>query len=379
MNSNIILNRVVIEKSVAETPLTKNVLRRIGKDVAVKYIAGSERYIEGFKSRNFLHDSVGAGKKVLLITANKGPFFKDCPGTPRYLCCLYKILNFATGCPLECSYCILQGYFSSPVLTLYANTDKMLEELKQVFNRWRGRVLRLGTGEFTDSLALEHLTGFNSLIISFIRQWGNVFFEVKTKTASIGSLEEFKNDRHIICSWSVSPQRIIDHEEKYTASLEERLQSARQCQEWGFGLGFHFDPIIYYDGWEEDYYELIQELFNTIDWRQIYWISLGTLRYPVHLKEIIESRFPETKITFAEFITGGDGKLRYFLPIRLRIYRQIYKWIRERAPEVVVYFCMESPLVWREVTGYQPKSNIEVATLLDNSCLAHLSSGSGNP
>ncbi|MCD6384503.1 hypothetical protein J7M23_01880 [Candidatus Sumerlaeota bacterium] len=371
-NTNIILERIVIDKSVAESPLARNVLQGVGNTIPVQYIADSVRYVEGFNSRNFLQDSIGAGKRILLITPNKGSFFKNCPGTPRYLCCLYKILNFATGCPLECSYCILQGYFSSPLLTLYANTDKMLSELERIFNQWSGRVLRLGTGEFTDSLALDELTGFNSFIIPFIRRWGHVFFEVKTKTATIASLEEFKNDRHIICSWSLSPQRIINNEEQNTASLVERLKAAQRCQDWGFGLGFHFDPIIYYEGWEDEYYELIRSLFSSIDWRRIYWISLGTLRFPAYLKEIIERRFPETKITFAEFITGGDGKLRYFLPIRLRLYKQIYKWIRERAPEVVVYFCMENPLVWREVTGYSPESNKAVATLLDDSCLAHL-------
>ncbi len=372
MSKDFTIESILIDERYTRAPLTENVLKNASPDIPRRYISDPEREIEAFLARHYMNDPVAAGKRTLLLTENKGSFFKGCPGTPRYLCCMYKILNFATGCPMDCSYCILQGYFSNPLLTVYANTGDMLRELEDVFNRTKGNVLRLGTGEFTDSLALDDLTEFNTFIIPFIRQWEHVFFEVKSKTATIEQLEQFKGDPHIICSWSLNPPRVIEAEEHDAPSLDERLAAARQCREWGFGLGFHFDPLLYYDGWEDEYRDVVRRLFATIDWRRIYWISLGSFRYPASLEDVIQRRFPDTRIIYEEFITGGDGKTRYFLPIRLRMYKKLYQWIREYAPDVVVYFCMESPRAWREVFGWTPKNNAEVAAMLNNSCLRHV-------
>lgn len=368
MTHDIDIERIVIDEEVADSSLTTTVLKNASPVVPRDYISNVDDFIRGFSTEHIQDDGISHGKKTLLLTKNKGAFFKACPGTRRYLCCLYKILNFATGCPLDCSYCILQGYFSNPLLTVFSNSDDMMRELENVFDAWQSNVLRIGTGEFTDSLALDHLTGFNALIIPFLRQWNKVFFEIKSKTTNISELEPFKQDPHIITSWSLSPQSIIDAEEYRTAPLVERLSAARQCEEWGFGLGFHFDPIIHYPGWEDEYHDLIVRLFRTIDWRRVYWISMGTFRFPPHLKEVIERRFPASRILVEESIIGGDGKVRYFLPIRLKIYKTLYRWLRAYAPDVPVYFCMESSLVWKEVMGWSPHSNRDLGHMLDESC-----------
>ena len=62
------------------------------------------------------------------ITEKKGRFIKPCPGTPKHVCCGYWIIDFAHGCPLECSYCILNYYYGRGNITLYRNTDKLYEE-----------------------------------------------------------------------------------------------------------------------------------------------------------------------------------------------------------------------------------------------------------
>lgn len=363
------IRQVIIDKSAASAPLTKYILKKLPPTIPVKYIASSSRFINAFLCKKAEEDVIGEGKKILLLTINKGAFFKQCPGTRNYLCCLYNILNIANGCPLDCSYCVLQGYFNSPLLTIFVNTDDMKRELARVFATQHGSVIRLGTGEFTDSLALEHLTGLSQQLIPFISRWRNVFLELKTKTNNIDGLQEFRHNPQVICSWSLTPQRIITEEERFTASLTERLQAAQQAQEWGLGLGFHFDPLLYYEGWEDEYYDLVCQLFKHVERKRIYWISLGSFRFPPHLKEIIERRFPRTRILNPEFITGADGKTRYFLPVRLQLYRRLYQWIRQFAPDVTIYFCMESPLVWREITGFEPASNAEVAQLLDKICL----------
>jgi len=67
-----------------------------------------------------------------------------------------------------------------------------------------------------------------------------------------------------------------------------------------------------------------------IDPASIIWISIGSFRYMPDLKWHILKRFPGTNIFDGEFVTGLDGKQRYFKPIRVEMYaklsERLIKW-----------------------------------------------------
>ena len=113
-------------------------------------------------------------------------------------------------------------------------------------------------------------------------------------------------------------------------------------------MAFHFDPVILYDGCEEEYKKVIQSIFSYVSPDNIVWISIGTFRFIPALKSIIRNRFPDSKIPYGEFITGLDGKMRYFKPFRIDFYKKMVAWIKEIAPDVLVYFCMEDDEVWEK-------------------------------
>ena len=90
------------------------------------------------------------------------------------------------------------------------------------------------------------------------------------------------------------------------------------------------------------------------------WISLGTLRFPPALKDVIAKRFPGSRILYDEMIRGLDGKMRCVRPLRVELYQAVTGWIREQAPDVFLYFCMESPPVWDAVFEEHPESNADL-------------------
>jgi spore photoproduct lyase len=55
-----------------------------------------------------------------------------------------------------------------------------------------------------------------------------------------------------------------------------------------------------------------------------------------------------------------DGKLRYFHPLRVEMYRKMVYWIRRAAPTVKIYLCMESREVWQQVFGFAPACEKEL-------------------
>jgi len=156
---------------------------------------------------------------------------------------------------------------------------------------------------------------------------------------------------------SVNPPKMIEEEEMGTAPLRDRINAARKCQENGYPLGFHFDPIIYHEGWARGYEEAIHQLFKQIDPGRVVWISLGGFRYPPKLKAIAEERFPRTNVFLGELFPGRDGKFRYLKEIRVEIYQKMNKWLKEVDPGLFVYLCMESKEVWAKVFGWTPENS----------------------
>jgi spore photoproduct lyase len=118
--------------------------------------------------------------------------------------------------------------------------------------------------------------------------------------------------------------------------------------------------MIEYPGWEKDYKNALEELLATVDWRRIAWLSMGVLRISPALKRTMRERFPGSTLVTGEQVLCPDGKLRYFQPLRVTMYRKMLGWIRRGAPTLKVYLCMESREVWQQVFGYAPSCEKEL-------------------
>ncbi len=344
------IDHIYLDKNAVRTPLAKRILRTL-RGIPVTIVTNKNAFL-----RQIEKTPLTAGKKKLWLTNFKGAFLKPCPATGTdYLCCRYRNLNAQTHCPLDCTYCILQNYLNVPIITVYVNIENIPREIDSLIASQPRRLFRMGTGELTDSLALDRLTRLNQGLIRHALG-KKMILEIKTKTVAIDHLPKIPKN-NVLVSWSLNPDAFIRTEEHKAASLEARLKAAQKVLKKGYRLGFHFDPLLMLPGWKAKYAKLLGKLTSTIPEKEVLWISLGSLRYPSSLKKIIEERFPKTKITTSEFVKGLDGKMRYFRPERVRLYRHIYTEIRKRWKNVFVYFCMENKPVWQDVMGYAPEGN----------------------
>ena len=298
------------------------------------------------------------GKRQLYLCNNRGSFFKPCPATREYQCCDYQVINTGTNCPIDCVYCILQAYLNTPWLTFYVNIDRMLTELNDALGSHSGKFFRIGTGEFTDSLAIDRLTRLSPKLVEFMRDKKNAVLELKTKSGVIENLKGLDHNGRSIVAWSLNSIEMMNKQELRSATFEERLAAAKQCAAWGYKLAFHFDPIIEHPNWQKSYSDTITRLFEVVPAEAIAWISLGALRFLPSLKDIGINRFPQTRIFYNEFIQGLDGKSRYFRPNRVTLYDFIYQHLKEKASDkTCIYFCMESDEIWKEVMALRPAAN----------------------
>ena len=284
-------------------------------------------------------------KPYVFIVRENWDFIRPCPCTKDHLGCNYWIFNLGFGCPFDCSYCFLQQYTNFPGIVLPANLDDFFFNFDNFYDRIKNKPIRIGTGEFCDSLALDHITGYSKQLVDFFRD-KNVFFELKTKSDNISLLLETAAAENIVISWSLAPQEKIDQEEINVAGLKKRLNAAKKIQDKGYSLAFHFDPVIHSNDWEKEYRNLIEEIYRELK-PPFRWISIGTLRGTRKLKNTAEQRFPQSSIFYGELLLGKDKKLRYPEFLRKDIYEKLCALIREKDEKTPVYLCMEDADCWQ--------------------------------
>lgn len=293
-----------------------------------------------------------ASKSVLLLDRFKGRLIQKCPATKGMICCNYRLINSGFNCIYNCAYCYLQSYLNSYGILLFTNEEDILAECGEFIKEAEpAKIYRIGTGEFTDSLMLDHVTGLSTALIGKFAPYPHLFLELKTKSGNVDHLLNIPRKGSTVIAWSVNTPRMIERNEDRASLLPVRLAAAARAAAAGYFIAFHFDPVIIYDGWEKEYDEVVEAVFASVPQEKVLWISMGCFRYAPQFRDVMRANFPDETISDAEFVQCPDGKMRYPKPVRRDIYRKLLKMIRNRAADPYVYMCMESADMWESVFG----------------------------
>ncbi len=340
---------VVIDEEAGDLPFTRAFLHRVPPETIVRSRPGGV--------------APPAGEGTIHVTRERGAFVKPCPCSPGAVRCGYWVLSPVFQCPFRCAYCFLRTYDPSTPLTLFANLEDAERQFHERLASWPGRV-RLGTGQFSDSLALDPWTDHSGWLRDLVRPHPRVVLELKTKSDRVERLLERRPLPNVVVSWSLNPEARIRLDEAGSAPLAARLEAASALARAGYSVGFHFDPIVLESGWHGEYREVARSLFDAVEPGAIAWISLGTLRMsPRFLEDVASCR--SHPALFGELVPAPDGKLRYFWPVRRAAYRALVRELRRLGGAALpIYLCMESPEMWGAALGDVPQEDELVRRLL---------------
>ncbi len=294
--------------------------------------------------------------RTLFVTSFRGAPLAPCPGTRVHRCCNYYTVDLYAGCPLGCTYCIMQSYLESSPVTVYADPSPAIAAIRAQALADPLIPLRVGTGETGDSLLFDPLFDLTRRYIGELADLPNVYFEAKTKTAYVDHLLDVPQKGNAVIGFSVNVQQAAT-EEGASAPLRERIAAASRAAEAGFLVAFHFDPLFRMA--EADYRAVAAQLAAAVPARQVAWVSLGSMRYTPGLRAHIDRPYIHD-----EFVGCADGKYRYIQRERVALYRAVVDALVEhfesRPP---IYLCMESEAVWERVFGALPDEMPELEAL----------------
>ena len=330
-------SRIFVEKSVGHLPQITVIKERFSNTPVTEIDAIED--IFGRVKKPYLQKR---SNLQLFLGKKKGTLVKEAPdayglaGEPHY----YFI--HAYNCIYECEYCYLQGYFQSPDIVLFLNHDEIAIEIESVIKRHPDQTVWFHAGEFSDSLALSHLTGELPFYFELFKRNPQAKLELRTKSANIKELKKLSALENVITSFSLSPQNRIKATDLKTPSLKHRLSAMRELQNLGHPVAIHLDPIIHEDNFLETYKGLFDELNEYLDLTSLAYVSMGVVRFTSKVFHQVKKNYPHSELLAAEFHSSFDGKVRYPRPFRLWLLGKIKQLaLQSGLREEQIYLCME--------------------------------------
>lgn len=276
-----------------------------------------------------------------------------CPvASERTRCCNLLTLDAVENCGFDCSYCSVRSFYHDEEI----HFDSRFVDRLGALRLDPERTYHIGTGQASDSLMWGNRFGVLDALLDFARRHPNVVLELKTKSKNIAYLLKHPVPRNLICTWSLNPQCVIEHEEQRTARLDERLNAARRLADREIIVGFHFHPMIHYADWKADYSALLSRVEQGFDPAEVALVSFGTLTFTKSVIRRIRNSGGKTRILQMP-LTASDGKLSYPEAIKLALFSHAYHGLAAWHERVFFYLCMENQRLWRPVFGFEYPSN----------------------
>lgn len=284
----------------------------------------------------------------------KGEIMGQCPvASEKTRCCNLKTLDAVQQCGFDCSYCSIQSFYHGNQVRFIENLVEHLEGLELD----KEKRYHIGTGQSSDSLMWGNRFGLLESLYGFAAKNPNVVLEMKSKSARIDYYIENPPPANMVFTWSLNTPVVIRHEEKGTASLDKRLESARKLADQGIPVGFHFHPMVWYEGWREDYLNIVSRLTTLFKPEEVVMVSLGTLTFIKPVLKRIRERMPQSSILQMP-MEEIAGKYSYPLSIKEEIFSTLYTGFPDAWKEsVFFYMCMEHIDLWKPVFGREYPSN----------------------
>lgn len=322
-----------VERELAEHPRVRRILERFPRARRIP----CERYTEVFNPRaqNF---RLQKRHPALILARKPDGHVLSAPGGYAVGGGRNFYFSHMLNCLYDCRYCFLQGMYRSAHHVLFVNFEDYQDAIDRELNASDSEQAWFFSGYDCDSLAMEPVTGFLGDFLPFFARRPAAWLELRTKSTQISALLARNPLPNCVVAFSFTPDETARALEHKAPSVSKRLNAMARLQAHGWRLGLRFDPLIYQDGFREQYRRLYHDVFRVVDAARLHSVSLGAFRLPRGFFRTMQRLYPDEAL-FAGPMQDGNGMVSY----RPELERELREFCTEELlryiPESVFYPC----------------------------------------
>jgi spore photoproduct lyase len=323
-------SHIYIEEGAQAYALAEHVLRRFpnAKRVWIK------DYKEVF-SRSNQHFQLQKKSMKLVLGIKKENFLYE--GSDNSQSFGYRNFYYNTlmlNCVYNCDYCYLQGMYPSANIVAFVNIEDFFEATRKAVEErlYKSEPLYLSISYNTDLLALESVVPYSAYWIEFVRTYGDILIEIRTKSANYKAIRHLEVTPRVILAWTLSPADVAWVYEKGTPSLSRRIEAVKEAISDGWQVRLCFDPILRVENWKEKYTRFIEKTFDEIPAGKIHDVSVGVFRMNATYFHRIKKGREDSSVLYYPFEVENET-VSYPAPQRKEIVSVIYEKLCQYLPE----------------------------------------------
>ena len=248
-----------------------------GREILDRFPAAERREVRSHWQIPGLHGNEGSAdswvqikRTVLVLGVRKSFPFRDNGRSSDFVA-----PGFANGCAMACAYCYVprRKGFANPITT-YVNIEAIMRALARHAGGMPRRrpepsqvdphlwVYEIGeNGDCSaDALLSDNLRD----LVAMFRLLPNAKATFATKFVN-RALLEYDPQRKTRLRFSLMPQRMSTLVDIRTSRIEERIAAVNDFVAAGYEVHLNFSPVIIYDGWQDDYRALFEQVDGGLD------------------------------------------------------------------------------------------------------------------
>ena len=186
------------------------------------------------------------------------------------------------NCFFNCKYCYLQWTFKNRFPVFFLNYEDMQNEIINKINQerkhWFKWQITFYASNYADLLATEDISHFHEKFIPFCETLPeNVLIETRTKSNNIASLLNYKPTDKLEIAFSLSPMKIAQQYELWTATLDKKLEAINKLLDKWFRVWLRFLPLLPVNNYQKIYEEFLDEVTSSLPINKISSIAIAPL------------------------------------------------------------------------------------------------------
>ena len=295
--------RIIFEKDSLDYEIAEEIYYRFkNSDVEIINLTSNrlKQNIPGIE----LASQYKEGKRTLVVGTKKSLKFQTCKPSAHYQ------LPLVSGCMGQCEYCYLNTMLGDkPFVKVHVNVDDILNQAQKYIDDRMPEITIFEGAATSDPVPVEPYTHSLEKAVLFFGSSEKARFRFVTKYNDIDTLLDLEHNGHTEIRFSLNTSSIINKFEHFTASRDKRIEAGIKAAKAGYPVGFLIAPVFIYQGWKEEYHDLLMELRNKIpdDLKFPLTFEVISHRYTTTAKNRIVQIFPENELP----MNDEDRKFKY--------------------------------------------------------------------